>query len=432
MHKGYIVTKQELRERFNSYSEFFIENKIYLRLLSWNQSFSEHELPIAFPIDIKILEKDKLEHEKFCETTTNEYISLHNFLDDYFHWHTNYQLLPDYPTTEDIKTRLEHPLIVWNLTTQILVNKWAKGKTKKEIFKILNSSPEKWYCRTDLPVGSLPAFAPSRKWKNYYLNHPNPKFSTFQKVKEHIIEKYKKPFLLNYNEKATSHFEFKAGKLPAYKTFLGVELELETLTKKAEEILTKTLGEHCIFKRDGSVDKGVEICSAPATLDVHKKEFKAFFLDTNHGLEVKPNCGLHIHVDRSKIGQTHLAKILMFMNNPKNNTKIEKLSGRKANEYCKREDYSWSSLVNNSRNNKYSRVNHSPEKTIEFRLFASTLDYTIFSRSLEFVQAVIDYTSSGEHSCSIKESITWKPFVSYIQQKHQFYPVLHKYLKETV
>lgn len=350
-------------------------------------------------------------------------ICRHSDLDDLYHWWTDYRFLPPCPSDEDIRIRLNHPDIVWSATTYILVNRWAAGQETRKVFKFLHQSPLKW----SYVFGY--GFVLVRKWKTFIKNNTEsisiPRFSK-TRLAEIIHERNRPPFLLPYNEKATNHFNFKQGLNPVYRTFLGVELELENLTSKNETILTKTLKNHCIFKRDGSVKEGVEICSAPATLDVHKTEFASFFENTEKTLQVKANCGLHVHVNRQGLGKVQLAKIIMFMNNPDNNIQIEHLAGRVANNYCRRQQYIWRADLPETESSRYSRINTSPSQTIEFRLFAATLSFTIFLSNLEFVQAIVDYTATGEHAISIKDILKWENFINYIKNKKHFYPNLCK------
>jgi len=179
----------------------------------------------------------------------------------------------------------------------------------------------------------------------------------------------------------------------------------------------------------GSVSGGVEICTAPATLDVHKDAFKGFFNDLpGSGLQALNNCGLHVHVERKDIKPPQMAKLLRFMNHPDNNNFIETLAGRSANNYCATQDYNWESGLQAEDSNKYRRVNLANENTIEFRLFASTTDFKQFTRCLDFVQAVMDYTKPGVADCSIKEFLNKDSFVKFVDKERQHYPDLYKYL----
>ena len=233
--------------------------------------------------------------------------------------------------------------------------------------------------------------------------------------------------LLSYDARATNHFSFKYGNNKRYTTALGVELELENHSK-AEFKSLKALKSHAIFKRDGSVRTGVEICTAPATLDLHLEAFKGFFdamVVNNSKLEAKDNCGLHVHIDRKKLSTLHVASLCLLLNNKDNERAICSIAGRAANSYCERTDHSYYDFSQcSNQSNRYRRVNLTNSATVELRLFAATTDYSEFKLRLEFTQAAVDYTRPGETSLSVKLVPIWDNFKTYVKQKASFYPEL--------
>jgi hypothetical protein len=385
---------------------------------------------------ITIDAQTKSEAQQYCTNLPAdfEYYPDHNLIDELYHWITNYSTLETAVATgrleELLIPRLEHPILVYSMATQYIVTQYHTLYGLTETKHLLTShSCIKW---------NKTCSAPIRKWGRVYLNrtagglslHVWPAINFADWVTQYYTPEQEYPpenFLQNYSSKATSTFDFKYGTKPAYKLALGVELELENLTKKAIPILKETLGKHAIFKRDGSVSAGVEICTAPATLDLHKEAFKVFF-EKDSGLTVKENCGLHVHVDRKGLEKTQIPKILMFMNDSNNNDLIERIAGRKANNYCHKKEYNWTSAILTNHTDKYSRVNLAPPDTIEFRLFAATMDIKQFSRCLEFVQAVVDYTKSGEYNCSIKDIVKAENFLSYLKKNQHFYPELNRFI----
>lgn len=365
------------------------------------------------------------EQRNWFEEKGLEYQPQQNQMDEYYHYITQYANIPQ-PTQENILARITHPSVQYSQVTQWLVNVYKDqyGSTKTKI--LLKKAATPWVTTPGK------TWYPEKYWHDIYQVSSYQGLgntATFSRMLERAFSYSTENFLLGHNAKATKTFDFKYGKTPAYKVALGVELELDSLTAKAIPILKELLGKHAIFKRDGSVSNGVEICTAPASLDIHKEVFKSFF--ENHektGLQANNNCGLHVHVDRAKLKQTQIAKILMFMNHRENNDLIENIAGRRANSYCQREDHTWDSTVHKTSGTKYTRVNLAPEATIEFRLFASTLDGNQFNRCLEFVQAVVDYTTPCAQSCSVKEITKKEHFISYTDKHKQFYPTLHAFL----
>lgn len=426
-----IPTHTDIKEHLDHLHN--ISNRIsteqYILLLPDEQLYNEELFPGGSPFLSKYLYFDMqeyLEQKTFYRDNMEEITADQNFLDEYYHFITGYLKLPRI-TKEVLKERITHPSVQYSLITQWVVQRYKEENGETETKTLLDQ-----FATTPWEIGPYNWF-PKKKWKEIYAQHSpralGSEVSLLILLHHREQEETPENFLKGYNTKATATFDFKYGATPAYKIALGVELELDKLTQKAIPLLKKHLGHHAIFKRDGSVSNGVEICTAPASLDIHKKEFKTFF--ENHaetGLKATNNCGLHVHVDRSKLKQTQIAKILMFMNHSENNTFIENIAGRKANNYCEREQHTWDTTIHKKSGSKYTRVNLAPTETIEFRLFASTLDEKQFNRCLEFVQAVVDYTQSGEHEYSVKEITKKEHFISYTDKHKHFYPTLHNFL----
>lgn len=252
----------------------------------------------------------------------------------------------------------------------------------------------------------------------------------------------------SYSSKAESVFSFKQkkedGKTPL---FLGVELELENRTSQNLLATWKKLKDHVIIKHDGSVSGGLEICSAPATISVHKEEFKPFFdVVENIKLEARANCGMHVHVDRSGLTELQIGKILSFMYNKANRPFINKIAGRKDNSYCSlAEEKSFTSGVYYDANTsvdythrlrrgaseRYSGINLTNGATIEFRIFASTVSYDEFNKNLEFVKSMIDFTKMGAVNVkSLKDFESQEVYTNFVKKNRKEYPNLFKFISE--
>lgn len=253
-----------------------------------------------------------------------------------------------------------------------------------------------------------------------------------------------------YSARAERVFQFKSKKEDGIKPlFLGVELELENRTSQNLLATWKLLKTHAIIKRDGSVSSGIEICSAPATYNVQKEEFKAFF-DNVAAMKLlaKENCGMHVHVDRANLTELQIGKMLSFMYNKENRDFINKISGRKDNSYCSLEhnqkltsgvsyvdqsDVQYGRRLRRTQSSgRYTGLNLAPEKTIEFRIFASTVSYTVFLKNLEFVKSMIDFTKpSAVQVKSIKDFAEKEVYLAFLQNNKRDYPNLVQFLAPT-
>lgn len=199
---------------------------------------------------------------------------------------------------------------------------------------------------------------------------------------------------------------------------LGAEIEVagntnepdrESTVKKCIQIINGSEDdkEDLIYSTSDSTVQ-IELDTMPCTLEFHKNKmnYKELFkyLDKigykGHDCE---NAGLHIHADRSYLGNSELKQQLVI-------TKILYILEKFNNEICviARRDHEYSKFVGDRNNeksvvelyNKYKNtgkrvaLNLQHENTIEFRCFKSTLKYETFLLTLEFVKDIIDYAKS--------------------------------------
>lgn len=194
--------------------------------------------------------------------------------------------------------------------------------------------------------------------------------------------------------------------------YLGVELEIQKggcIDDNALELIGDT-EEELFAMYDGSLDRGFEIISMPASIDYHLNKMpwdkvlpKAYDMDYR-GCD---GGGLHIHVARTHFnGDDAIGEIVRFVND--NYEALLRFARRKEadgyqwarkahyNEYeerpkCKSE---WAKKAKDKM--KYQAVNLQPKKTIEFRFFRSTLEVRHFRAVLQFVDVVTDLSNEVE------------------------------------
>jgi hypothetical protein len=246
----------------------------------------------------------------------------------------------------------------------------------------------------------------------------------------------KKYQIWEYNTRAESILPFKDNgeTTPVY---MGIELEYEDCKDQVKNVVDALNG-HAIVKRDGTIDYGFEICTAPATLAVHKKAFQGFFDKVK--LFVKKNCGMHVHVDRRKMGEMQLGKLLAFLYKKENIPWIEAIAGRaySKNRYCLAENERKITDNFHSRHEfyakrvrgsagKYEALNTSPADTIEFRIFSPPKDAKTLYMRLEFVQALFDWTLPGV--CGVREAADIDSFKGFVKKYRKVYPEFYEVVK---
>lgn len=173
--------------------------------------------------------------------------------------------------------------------------------------------------------------------------------------------------------------------------YFGVELEYET-TYDAGDVsydIWDTFGRgRCVISNDGSLERGLELITAPAdycTMHAWLKNFAP--PDT---CKPKRSCGMHVHVSRNTISPLTLGKVLVFVTNPANEDLINTIARRGATQYCVKHEKKF-----NHRHltdyNRYQAVNVSRPDTVEFRLFASTRTSWKMCAALEAVHAMLAF-----------------------------------------
>lgn len=246
--------------------------------------------------------------------------------------------------------------------------------------------------------------------------------------------------IVTYNNKP--HLDFH-GKPPH---FLGVELEVEIesgqkqLRGAAAQTIVDLLGGQwigegefkeyhpfAITKEDGSLTCGFEICSQPATLTEHLKRWDKVFdkLPSDLASYNTVNCGLHVHASKSPLQLLTIAKVVVFINNAKNQSFIETIAGRKANKYCVISQKSYG-IVKVPARERREAVNLTNRDTIEFRIFKGTLKRESFYKAIEFCDAVVQFCMTCTHSiayCREKQN-----FIDYVGLRSKDYPHLYAFI----
>lgn len=228
------------------------------------------------------------------------------------------------------------------------------------------------------------------------------------------------------------------------KRYFGIELEIDGAGKdsdNADELLAiaNRNEEYIYVKGDGSLDDGMELVSHPASLEYHKnyqwEEIMKKAISLGYRSHQTSTCGLHIHVNRSSLGETHdeqedvISRILFFVETHwAELLKFSRRSEYSMNRWAARYGYEKSGReildkAKKGNNGRYAAVNLMNWATIEFRLFRGTLKYNTLIAAIELVNEICDLaihlTDEGI------EKMSWSEFVDAIEA-----PELITYLKE--
>lgn len=215
--------------------------------------------------------------------------------------------------------------------------------------------------------------------------------------------------------------------------YLGVELELEmnsrdeSLTEYAEQ-LSPMLDFKAFIKTDGSLSHGLEFVTRPMEYE-EQAEFWPPILDEleAHGQPLE-NCGVHIHVSRWALSPIQLGKILVFLNEPGNADALSFIARRGSGDFCRVYKKKYADIFT-TRHNRYETLNLANDKTIEFRLFNSTIKPRFMLSYLQFVLSMLSFTSPGNVGMSgLTKPDAYLAYVAKLGRKT--YPELYNRLRE--
>ena len=242
-------------------------------------------------------------------------------------------------------------------------------------------------------------------------------------------------YIHNYNYKPTPVFFGNDHR------YFGVELEVDDggendsharrVTEMAEDIL------YC--KHDGSLNEGFELVTHPLTLDYHRnhmpwKEIVEALKEMGYRSHQSGTAGLHIHVNRSSLGDTYdeqdetIARILFFVEKHWDElVKFSRRTIRQLERWANRYGYKDcpKDILKTAKGGygRYCSVNLCNENTIEFRIFRGTLKYNTIIATLQLVNRICEvaFCLSDEEL----KSLSWTSFVAGCTE-----PELIQYLKE--
>jgi hypothetical protein len=157
-------------------------------------------------------------------------------------------------------------------------------------------------------------------------------------------------------------------------------------------------------KQDSSIcGEGFELVSHAFTFDYMKRDqsgaFRSMFGLVDHGAELEPENGLHIHADRRNINPSALCKILQFAH--ANRQFFLRVSRRSVSSFRAWSQISYdyndcASIAESGCGSGRGAINCAPFDTVEFRFPRATLDPVSFFGSVELVRAMIHHARKAQ------------------------------------
>lgn len=237
--------------------------------------------------------------------------------------------------------------------------------------------------------------------------------------------------------------------------FFGIEIEVENVlgreqnTVAARRVRDKSNGA-LYFKHDGSLSHGFEIVSHPFTWAwLNSKEgrrvLQGIWSLKDHGFRAydTSTAGMHVHMSKEAFTRVQLYRFLqLHYAHPE---LVELVSRRQSSDslqqwasphwgrgggYGSRDQYDTVAKVARDKGRggaRYHAVNLTNGRTVEVRIFRSTLRYSGFRQRIEWCKAAFDFSAQ----CSIQEAQDGVAFLDWLAKHRSEYRVLAKFLLDT-
>lgn len=220
--------------------------------------------------------------------------------------------------------------------------------------------------------------------------------------------------------------------------FYGVELEVECQESISNSV--ENLSNHSEFiyiKKDGSLNRGFEVVSHPASLKFHQENHWEDILKRLRNSNCKSHdtttCGLHVHMSREGMDAGHLKRFILFWYSQKNI--VRALARRDFNGYCEDKDMGNTVIPSDAilrSRTRYEQINLQNENTVEVRRFRGTLNYTSFMACIELVDAVRKYTKTTSYKDMRNVEFTEQTFIGWVFKFRNAYPNLVQKLQQKI
>ena len=223
------------------------------------------------------------------------------------------------------------------------------------------------------------------------------------------------------------HIEGATTRERANQFYGGVELEIGTggeNHRKAKSVLKALANQEAYAKHDGSVESGFEIVTHPCTLEYHRqmfgwKELCHKALSLGYRGHDNQSCGMHVHINRKFLGSTPeeidetVSKMILFVENNwsdvvkfsrREPTRINQWAGnyssRRPIENCSDKKEKCKKLIDQAKyqGDRRRAVNITNDKTIEFRLFRSTLKSNTIIANIEFCYLIAHCSKKWDYN----------------------------------
>jgi len=225
--------------------------------------------------------------------------------------------------------------------------------------------------------------------------------------------------------------------------YFGVEIEHDNGNALRDCVvdLRRELGDFAELKHDGSLNRGYEIATMPASLEYHQTSdwmTRVQAIASEHGFKSHDTstCGLHVHVSRLGLGRTWeerdytVAKMILLVYRFYYSHLIpfSRRNGDRASQWASDTGVWYDYQSDDSRdqhtdkakkhirgNGRYVALNCRPDYTVEFRIFRGSLIPATILASIELCDAISEYalTHTAPECCAA----TWDDVITVKEYK---------------
>jgi len=219
--------------------------------------------------------------------------------------------------------------------------------------------------------------------------------------------------------------------------YLGIEMEFQVDNRKQGRLYVgDNLAGHAMMKEDGSITKGFEVVSRPASYLSHLHNYDSFLTNLPEYIHPHKSCGMHVHISRTAFSTMGAGKFVEFMNRSDNKSFIKLIAGRNTTNYQNGDpEYTikkpFRMATRGEYANRYNFVNLNNDKTIELRIFATPSNKKEFHIRMQFVKAMVDYCKPAIHAVPYKQQTHFESFVSWLNNTKEEFKDLQNLIKES-
>ena len=198
------------------------------------------------------------------------------------------------------------------------------------------------------------------------------------------------------------------------KMYFGTEVE--TAGPSSNKCFIAPYQDYWHLEHDGSIDgDGFEMISAPMTwraLAEHKDDIASMFSALREAGQSgdDASCGMHVHVSRAAFkSESAIWRTVAIVNRLQDCFFAFSRRLSSDNEYCRYNrlysHFTYEDVKKCDNDSRYVAVNLTDDDTVEFRIFASTLDIDEYFASVEIVKKVVEYANSDKRVISFNDLI---------------------------